>query len=114
MLTKTQFAARAIYASIFALLCLSSNGCQRAPQLPDKNSKEYREAISAFYVGLAGLQVGDDVRAESELARLVALVPDEPAGWANYGLLALRQRSLDVAAERFEKARTLASGNSQL
>jgi tetratricopeptide (TPR) repeat protein len=113
MSTKTQIAARAIFASIFALLCLSG-GCQRAPRLPDKNSKEYREAISAFYVGLAGLQVGDDVRAESDLARLVALVPEEPAGWANYGLLALRQRSLDVAAERFEKARSLASDNSQL
>jgi tetratricopeptide (TPR) repeat protein len=113
MSTKTRFAARAIYASIIALLCLS-NGCQRTSHLPDKNSKEYREAISAFYVGLAGLQVGDDVRAESDLARLVALVPDEPAGWANYGLLALRQRSLDVAAERFEKARILASDNSGL
>ncbi|HEV2881319.1 MAG TPA: FG-GAP-like repeat-containing protein [Pyrinomonadaceae bacterium] len=113
MSTKSQFAGRAIFAFIFALLCLSG-GCGRAPQLPDKNSKEYREAIAAFYVGLAGLQVGDDVRAESDLARLVALVPDEPAGWANYGLLALRQRSLDVAAERFEKARTLASDNSEL
>ena len=113
MSTKSLFAGRAIYASIFALLCLSG-GCQRAPQLPDKNSGEYREAISAFYVGLAGLQVGDDVRAESDLARLVALVPNEPAGWANYGLLALRQRNLDVAAERFEKARTLAPDNSGL
>ncbi|HEV7902662.1 MAG TPA: FG-GAP-like repeat-containing protein [Pyrinomonadaceae bacterium] len=113
MSTKSQFAGRAIFASLFALLCLAG-GCARAPQLPDKNSREYREAISAFYVGLAGLQVGDDVRAESDLARLVALVPNEPAAWANYGLLALRQRSLDVAAERFEKARTLASDNSQL
>lgn len=113
MPTKTQLAARAIFASVFALLCLS-NGCQRAARLPDKNSREYREAISAFYVGLAGLQVGDDVRAESDLARFVALVPDEPAGWANYGLLALRQRSLDAAAERFEKARTHAPDNSHL
>ncbi|HEY0099997.1 MAG TPA: FG-GAP-like repeat-containing protein, partial [Pyrinomonadaceae bacterium] len=113
MSTKTQPAARVIFAFLFALLCLAG-GCERAPQLPDKNSKEYREAISAFYVGLAGLQVGDDVRAESDLARLVALVPAEPAGWANYGLLALRQRNLDVAAERFEKARALASDNSEL
>jgi tetratricopeptide (TPR) repeat protein len=113
MSTKTQIAARAIFASLYALMCLSG-GCQRAAHLPDKNSQAYREAISAFYVGLAGLQVGDDVRAESDLARLVALVPAEPAGWANYGLLALRQRNLDVAAERFEKARALASNNSQL
>jgi tetratricopeptide (TPR) repeat protein len=114
MSTKTQFAARAIFVFIFALVCLSSNGCQRAAQMPDKNSVAYREAISAFYVGLAGLQVGDDVRAESDLARLVALVPGEPAGWANYGLLALRQRNLDTAAERFEKARALAPDNSAL
>lgn len=113
MSIKTRLAAWAIFTSLFVILCLAG-GCERAPQLPDKNSREYREAISAFYVGLAGLQVGDDVRAESDLARLVALVPNEPAGWANYGLLALRQRSLDAAAERFEKARALASDNSQL
>src|SRR6185437_12549478 len=32
----------------------------------------------------------------------------EPAGWGNRGLLALRQRNFDLAAQRLERARDLA------
>ncbi len=42
------------------------------------------------------------------------LVPAEPAGWANWGLLALRQRNFDPAAERLERARSLAPENDQI
>src|ERR1700730_15528663 len=95
-----------------ALVTLS--GCHAAPRLPDKNSKTYADVVSAFYVGLAALQVGDDVHAESKLSELTTLVPGEPAGWANWGVLALRQRKLDVAAQRIERARSLASDNDQI
>ena len=70
-----------------------------APKLPDKYSKTYADVVSAFYVGLAALQVGDDVHAESKLSEVTRLVPGEPAGWANWGMLALRQRNYDVAAQ---------------
>jgi tetratricopeptide (TPR) repeat protein len=60
------------------------------------------------------LQVGDDVHAESKLSGLTTLVPGEPAGWANWGVLALRQRKLDVAAQRIERARSLAPDNDQI
>jgi tetratricopeptide (TPR) repeat protein len=89
-------------------------GCQSKDKLPDKSSKEYAEVVSAFYIGLAALQVGDDVHAESELSRMTQLVPAEPAGWANWGVLALRQRKLDAAAQRFERARALAPQNDQI
>ena len=65
-------------------------------------------------MGLAALQVGDDVRAESKLSQVTQLVPTEPAGWANWGLLALRQRNFDPAAERLERARSLAPENDQI
>lgn len=65
-------------------------------------------------MGLAALQVGDDVRADSRLGEVTRLVPDEPAGWANWGLLALRQRNYDVAAERLEKARSLAPESDRI
>jgi len=65
-----------------------------------KSSKEYNEVVRAFYVGVAALQVGDDVRADSKLSQVTQLVPTEPAGWANWGMLALRQRNFDPAAER--------------
>ena len=82
--------------------------------MPAKNSKEYNETVRAFYVGLAALQVGDDVRAESELTKAAQLAPDEPASWADLGLLSLRQRNLDKAGERLEKARALVPDNSRI
>jgi tetratricopeptide (TPR) repeat protein len=102
----------------FLLLCsalsivLCFHGC--GTKLPQKSSREYADAVSAFYIGLGALQVGDDVHAESELSKLTTIVPGEPAGWANWGVLALRQRKLDVAAQRIERARKLAPDNDQI
>jgi tetratricopeptide (TPR) repeat protein len=102
------------------LLCLlgsviaTSPGCKSAGKLPDRSSKEYGDVVSAFYVGLAALQVGDDVHADSRLSELTRLVPGEPAGWANWGILALRQRNYDLAAQRLERARDLAPKNDQV
>lgn len=88
--------------------------CGSGKKLPQKSSKEYAEAVSAFYIGLGALQVGDDVHAESKLSELTSLVPGEPSGWANWGVLALRQRKLDVASQRIERARSLAPDNDQI
>src|SRR3982751_3864958 len=107
--------SRLQFVSLLALLIiLCLGGCKTAPKLPEKNSKEYNDAVRAFFVGLAALQVGDDVRAESELTRATQLAPDEPASWANLGLLSLRQRNLDAAAERLTQAQTLAPDNSRI
>ena len=65
-------------------------------------------------MGLAALQVGDDVRAESTLSAATKLVPDEPAGWANWGILALRQRNFDAAAQRFTQAIALDKDDDRL
>ena len=67
-----------------------------------------------FYIGLAALEVGHDVQADSKLAQFTKLAPTEPAGWANWGLLALRQRNFDTAAERLQRARDLAPENDQI
>lgn len=103
-------------AAIFlaATTLLLSVSCRPATNLPAKGSQEYNDVVRAFYVGLAALQVGDDVRADAKLSQTTTLVPAEPAGWANWGLLALRQRNFDVAAERLERARTLAPDNDQI
>ena len=89
------------------------SACSRS-KLPQTGSEAYTRAVSTFYVGLAALQVGDDARAQDELARFVQLVPAEPAGWGNWGVLALRQRNYDVAAERLEKAADLAPKNDHI
>ncbi len=89
-------------------------GCGARTHLPGESSKESNEAVRAFYIGLAALQVGDDVRADTKLAQVTQLVPAEPAGWANWGMLALRQRNFDPAAARLEHARALAPENDQI
>jgi len=91
------------------LLAVLPTGCRSKNNLPAASSKAYTSYVSAFYTGLAALQVGDDVRAEASLAEATLLVPGEPAGWVNWGVLALRQRSFDAAGLRLGKARELAS-----
>src|SRR5215469_13632757 len=88
------------------------SACSRS--LPQPGTEAYTQAVSTFYVGLAALQVGDDARAQDKLAEFARLVPAEPAGWGNWGVLALRQRNYDAAAERLEKASDLASKNDRI
>jgi len=101
-------------AVLLAGVLLLGLACQPGGKLPVKSSTEYNAVVRAFYIGLAALQVGDDVRADAKLAEVTQLVPPEPAGWANWGLLALRQRNFDSAAERLERARSLAPENDQI
>ncbi len=96
------------------LSVIFSGACRSRAVLPEKSSAEYRALVSAFYIGLAALQVGDDVRADEKLKRATELAPGEPAAWADWGLLALRRREYDAAAERLEKARSLAPDNEQV
>src|SRR5262245_39581043 len=103
------------YAAIFmAILLFIFAACERNAGLPKPDSKEYRDLVTAFYVGLAGLQTGEDVRAKEKLTRATEIAPGEPAGWANLGLLAVRQQEFDMAFEKVEKARSLAPDNSQI
>ncbi len=101
---------------IFSLVILSlfQEGCRSGARLPDPSSKAYADFVSTFYVGLAALQVGDDVRAESNLGKAAQMVPGEPAAWADWGILALRQRSYDAASQRLDRARELAPKNDRV
>jgi Flp pilus assembly protein TadD len=104
-------AAMVVLAGIATLF---SAACHAGGKLPGKSSPQYKPIVSAFYVGLAALQVGDDVHAESKLSEVTRLAPGEPAGWANWGVLALRQRNYDAAAQRLERARDLAPQNDRI
>src|SRR5215475_4054607 len=97
------------------LLCvLIAGSCRPTATLPTRSSPQYNEIVRTFYIGLAALQVGHDVQADEKLAQFTQLAAPVPAGWANWGLLALRQRNYDTAAERLNKARDLAPDNSQI
>src|SRR5262245_46863891 len=101
-------------AAILIALLLTFSACDRNAGLPKPGSQEYRDLVAAFYVGLAGLQTGEDVRAKEKLTRSTEIAPGEPACWANLGLLAVRQQEFDTAFEKVEKARSLAPDNSQI
>jgi Tfp pilus assembly protein PilF len=94
-------------------LALLLSGCHSSG-LPKPGTQAYLDEVTTFYVGLAALQVGDDVRADSTLERATQLAPGEPAGWANWGVLALRQGNFDPAAQRLGRAQKLAPGNDQI
>ena len=103
-----------ILLAIPLLLLVLFSGCRPSSTLPTKSSPQYNELVRTFYIGLAALEVGHDVQADAKLAQFTQLAATEPAGWANWGLLALRQRNYDTAAERFNKARDLSPDNSQI
>lgn len=99
---------------VACLLLLIVLGACRTNNLPTRSSPQYNEIVRTFYIGLAALQVGHDVQADAKLQQFTQLAPSEPSGWANWGLLALRQRNYDTAAERLNKARDLAPDNSDI
>src|SRR3984957_2692195 len=101
------------WTGVAAAVVLSLSGCYSSG-LPKPATKAYSDEVTAFYVGLAALQVGDDVRADSTLERATQLAAGEPAGWANWALLALRQGNFDVAAQRLGRAEKLAPQNDQM
>ena len=82
--------------------------------LPQPRSQKYADLCSAFYVGLAGLQSGEDVRAKEYLTRSTQIAPGEPASWADLGILQVRQQQFDGAYQSVDKARSLAPSNSRI
>ena len=68
----------------------------------------YRETVTAFYTGLSAMQTTQEVLARQKFDRVVALAPQEPAGWANLGLLLLRQQELEQGAQQLARASSLA------
>ena len=104
-----------VFPVALGLLLLALLGsCRPTNNLPTRSSPQYNEIVRTFFIGLAALQVGHDVQADAKLQQFTQLAPAEPAGWANWGLLALRQRNYDTAAERLNKARDLAPDNSDI
>ena len=74
----------------------------------------YLEAVTAFYTGVSAMQTTQEVLAREKFDRVVALVPQEPAGWADLGLLLLRQQELDAgraASGSGRRARARERGN---
>lgn len=104
---------------LIALFAIAA--CRPNEKLPAKSSPEYIELVRTFYIGLAALEVGHDVQADSKFAQFTELAPTEPAGWANWGLLAFcasetsKRQPKDLnARDRFRRAmiRSITSSDS--
>ena len=102
----------AIGLALAASLAASSCGSCRWPgTVPEAT---YRDAVTAFHTAIAALETSQEPLARQKLDRVVALVPQEPAGWANLGLLLLRQQEIGPAKERLTKAAELAPQNAAI
>jgi cytochrome c-type biogenesis protein CcmH/NrfG len=99
-----------------ALACgMACNGCRRgAPSVPAVPDAVYRDAVTAFYTGLAAMQTSQDALARTSIEKVTTLVPDEPAGWANLGLLLLRQQEVEPAMPHLTRAAALAPSNGHI
>jgi Tfp pilus assembly protein PilF len=83
--------------------------------LPGPESAVYQEYLRNFQVGVAVLESGErEELARSKLERAVELIPEEPAGWANLGLLNLRTQHPEEAADNLERARQLAPDSGEV
>ena len=86
----------------------------RHPSRAALDSEQYRQIVSAFYTGVSAMDVDNNDLARSDLTRATQLAPDEPAAWADLGLLHLRAGELDAANRELDKAHALAPDNSAI
>ena len=103
--------SRAVVIAALLFLTATAAGCRREATLPEPT---YREAVTAFYVALSALQTSQDALARKELDHFLQIAPNEAAGWANLGLLLLRQQQLDEATVRLTRASELAPKNAAI
>ncbi len=92
------------------LIVALASACASPPPTreAEPSPQAYREAVTAFHAGLSAMQTTQEVMARQKLDRVVSLVPQEPAGWADLGLLLLRQQELDQGALHLARAASLA------
>src|SRR3954471_18574092 len=105
--------SRAILFPGLLLTLVIGDACSSRRQ-PDLSPQAYRDVVTAFYTGLSAMQTTQEVLARKEFDRVVALAPQEPAGWANRGLLLLRQQELDQGAQDLLHAASLAPDSAAI
>jgi len=96
---------RRLALAVTLVMLVWAASCRRTPEV---SPQVLRDATVAFYTALAAIDTSQEVLAREQLDRVVTLVPHEPAGWANLGLLLLRQQEFEGARERLARAAELA------
>lgn len=89
---------------------------RKSRELPGRDSPLYLQYQRAFQVGVAALDAGGESEkvAQTNLDRAIELIPEEPAGWANRGILHLRKNNLKDAEHDLKKAHELAPDSGDI
>jgi hypothetical protein len=99
------------------LLTLAAGGgfvLWRSRQLPGPGSERYERYVRLFQVGEAAADTDQPDLARTRLTEAIELIPQEPAAYADRGLLELRLNQLDAAAKDLGEAQRLAPGNPEI
>ena len=97
--------------SLFLFLSLTSCGGDDTISMDDE---AYQTAVSNFYISLAASQTEEARFAFNKMNEVATSFPEEPAAWANLGVMAMRQGNFNLAEERFDQARELIPENSTI
>ena len=82
--------------------------------LPGPDSPAYQEYAEAFQVGVSALDAAEYSIAGKRFNEAIDKVPEEPAAWANRGLLNLRQNRKKEAAADLKRAHELAPDSPEV
>jgi cytochrome c-type biogenesis protein CcmH/NrfG len=85
-----------------------------APALPGPDSPAYQEYADLFQVGVAALDVDRFDLANTKLTAAIQRIPEEPAAWADRGLIHLRNNELKEAETDLNKAHELAPDSPEI
>ncbi len=113
---------RQVLSTVILALTISISGCRCSPNSSGNGepSADYSTLVTTFTIGTVALQSGDQRAAVGDkvgrdrlfLTKFTQLAPDEPAGWANLGLLELRSNNLSAASTDMSKAEKIAPNNA--
>jgi tetratricopeptide (TPR) repeat protein len=84
------------------------------PTVPGPDSPVYQEYVDLFQIGLAALDVDRSEEADKKFSAAIQKIPDEPAAWADRGLVHLRNNRLKEAAADLQQAHKLAPDSPQI
>lgn len=102
---------RASIASGMIVLLFAGGGHATAS---DDATRGAAPGVSAFHSGLAAMKMGLFERARNDLERASRQLPEEPAVWADLGVLAMRQGEDAAAREHFQRAHSLAPDSADI
>jgi cytochrome c-type biogenesis protein CcmH/NrfG len=86
----------------------------RTRSLPQPESEPYERYLRLFQVGEAAADTDQPDLANARFTEAIKLIPQEPAAYADRGLLALRLNQLDAAGRDLGEASRLAPGNPEI